>query len=339
LHRIDERYLEILDPPQGAYVGKARIANLDSNYRTLAEMRADFNPGRTFRIRASTLQGEDRKIVLGDDSYLSFLAAPLEAYSVQVQSRIFHYFKREYIKILDGYDFLEGKAFKDVLSIPSESRLVLFGPDMGGVTLYQKRKNQNYKLLHETCVLEQVQRIDQLAPYFSRMAYRGQLVVDANHDNVLDYFSFWQSKTHRHKGLLHGLVSSGRQGAMLDYLVPSDLRFLRDYHRKHRISVLNFFRDLDQDGHLEFLVSSPMAVKAGKENLVPWYEIYQIRGRQLENVSHKFPEFFKHLRFKLHELRIEREKDVLGAGSLYSDWYAAYLQALRRLEQLKNFES
>jgi len=82
-----------------------------------------------------------------------------------------------------------------------------------------------------------------------------------------------------------------------------------------------------------------MAVKAGKENLVPWYEIYQIRGRQLENVSHKFPEFFKHLRFKLHELRIEREKDVLGAGSLYSDWYAAYLQALRRLEQLKNFES
>jgi tetratricopeptide (TPR) repeat protein len=335
LHRIEERYLEILDAPHGDYIGKARIANIDSNYRTLAQMETVFEPGRSLRIRASTLQGEDRTIVLGDDSYLSFLAVPLEAYSVQVQSRIFHYFKRDYMKILDGYDFLEGRAFKDVFAIPSESRLALFGPDLGGITVFQKAKDQSYSLVHETRLLEQIQRIERFQPFFSRIAYRGQLIVDANHDNILDYFSFWQSKTHKHKGLLHGLVSAGEKGALIDYLIPSDLRFLADYHRKARISVLNFFRDLDQDGRLEFLVFRPMAVKAGKENLVPWWEIYQIRGRRLENRSAYFPDFFKHLRLKLHEIRSQRERGVLGSGTLYSDWYAAYLKALRRLEQLK----
>jgi tetratricopeptide (TPR) repeat protein len=332
LHQIRSRYVNVIEQPEGDRVGSGRISNLDANYSTQAELEEEFLYGERLRILESTVQSKDKVMLFDDESYLAFFSVPKEGYSVQHQTRVYHHFRKDALKLPAQYKFLEKEVFAEIFEVPSESRLVLFGPEGGGLSIYAKETAGTYLLMHQIRIPEMIANIERYQRNYSRIDYVGSLIVDVNDDHVLDYLTLWRSKVRNHRALIHASVST-LEGKFRDFLLPTDLNFIQNYALKTRISLLNFLRDSDLDGYLEILVSRPFSVIPGKQYQVPWFEIFQIREDNLSNVSREFANFYDEQRKDLRRLRKRKESEMKSLMQ-YENWYAGYLKAIQRLQQL-----
>jgi len=332
LHQIDARYVEVVEEPAGERVGLGKIVNLDANYSARAEMEKDFLYGERVQILQSTVHDKDQVMLFDDESYVSFFSVPKEGFSIQDQSRVFHHFRKDALKLEPEYEYLKGQVFSEIFEMPSESRLVLFGPEGGGMTLYGKESSGTPLLMHQISIHKMIEKIERYQRNYSRIDYVGSLVIDLNDDQVLDYLTLWRSNVRSHRALIHAAVSNV-EGKFRDFLIPTDLTFIANYGLKSRISLLNFLRDTDLDGHLEILVSRPYAAVSGMAYQVPWFEIFQIRKDNLENASREFPGFYQEQKKDLRRLRRNKEKNMKNRLR-YESWYAGYLKAMQRLQEI-----
>ena len=329
LHQIDSKYIEVLEPPEGEKLGLGKISNVDLEYSARAELEKNFRFGERVEILESTVHDRDQVILFNNESYASFFALPKEGFKIKVQAEVFHNFSKEALKLEPQYEFLRNEIFSDIYEIPGESKVVLFGPEGGGVTLFAKDTNGIPLLMHQIKIHEMVKSIPRYERNFSRINYLGAMIIDVNNDNTLDYLTLWRSHLQSNRALIHAAVSNA-EGKFRDFLVPTDISFIPEHQFKPRISLLNFLRDSDLDGHLEILVYRPFSVISGESYQIPWFEIFQIEKDNLVNTSKRFPEFYADQGQSLRNLRKKKEEST-GSKLQYQSWLAGYLKVMARL--------
>jgi tetratricopeptide (TPR) repeat protein len=328
LHRLNRRYLKIIQPQRGEAMGEAYIADIDGDYEAIAEIEELFDKGTEFDIMEAGSFASDRMIKFDDENYVKFFSIPKSSYTLRRQDRVYFHFLREPLQIMDGYDFLREEDFADILQIPAEQRLVLFGPDDGGVSLFHDGTRRS---LFKTRVAEKLS--GRYRGLYDRLFYRGYLILDVNNDGVLDYLSLWQSRENRKHGFLH-ILSSVMEGGYQDAVLLTTLDFLPDYNFSERISILHFLRDLNEDGILEFIVHDIMSVRADSPWSVPYSSIYSFETGALRNVSRTFPVYMREEKRKLKELELHVLNSPEMTNSQLAEWDRNYNAAMEQINKL-----
>ena len=329
LHQIDAKYIQVIDPPEGEKLGVGKIHNLDFDYSARAELEKSFRFGERVEIVRSTVHDRDQVMLFDNESYASFFSIPKEGFTVKDQAKVFHNFSKEVLKLEAEYEFLKNEVFAEIYEIPSESRMVLFGPEGGGVSVFTIDSNKTPLPIHQIKIHEMVKDIPRYERNFSRIDYLGSMVIDVNNDDVLDYLTLWRSHIQSNRALIHAAVSNS-EGKFRDFLIPTEMGFVAEYQFKSRISLLNFLQDSDLDGHLEILVYRPFSVISGESYKIPWYELFKIEKDNLVRSSRKFPEFYADQRQMLKKLRKKKEEEIQSKLQ-YQSWLAGYLKVMERI--------
>jgi hypothetical protein len=314
-------------------MGEAIVVNLDEDYETTSEVTEQFKRGDKVQILSSRSVAPEKTIELDEDNLISFLSIPLKSFVVRHYSRVYFLFRKEFVAIESGLEFLGNYAFEEAFRIPSEEKIVLMGPEEGGVYLFDMRQGQS-SLIHATdFVTGYSKNLSRNQKPLDRPVYRGSMVVDVNLDDILDYVCVWQSQTDPQFGVLHLVIS--RDGRYEDLYLDTELSHIENYQSSSRISPLHFLRDTNEDGRIEFFLNRPMYSRRVKEAAVPFFEWYELEGVQLREVSSRFPDFYMQESVNLRGLLQQKEMEHGEDGYLYQVFYASYQQAVERLEVLR----
>ncbi|MBW7875096.1 MAG: tetratricopeptide repeat protein [Candidatus Cloacimonetes bacterium] len=334
MHKIHSRYLDIkFWPSDKGAMGEAVVVNVDEDYETTSEVIEQFKRGDKVQILSSRSVAPEKTIELDEDNLISFLSVPLKSFVVRRYSRVYFLFRKEFIQIEAGLEFLGNYAFQEAFRIPSEEKIVLMGPEEGGVYLFDMRQGQS-RLIHATDFATlQNKKMSRNQRPLDRPMYRGSMVIDLNRDDVLDYVCVWQSLTDPEAGAIHIVVS--RDGGYEDLILETSLTHIENYQNMSRISPLHFLRDTNEDGRIEFFLGRPIYSKRVKEAAVPFFEWYEMSGTEILDVSSRFPDFYMQQSVNLRDLLEHREIEHGENSYLYQVFYASYQLAVDRLEQLR----
>ena len=339
LHRIHSKYLKIKTYPNGDYIGSGTVTNIDSEYTTTAQVDSIFDSNQFVDIISGTSSGLERTMILDEENFMSMQTTPGESYKIRAKERIYHHFNRDKVSIQGNYRFLSDFLFEDIYVIPSENKLITFGPDMGSVNLFQKvteNRSTKYIVRHSTDVDIEVTK-QRYKANFERTLYRGNLILDCNNDNILDYISIWQSFNKPEKGLIH-VLKSNLNGSYQDFFLPTDIRHLNNFASIKRISPIHFLKDLDKDGLIEFKLSEPLANSSRKEDFIPLTRYYNLDNKRITDVSGKFPIKIKNQILRLRKL--QKNKIQYSRDNYYKQpWYRNYLKAMNKLEKILSHSS
>ncbi len=331
MHSIHEKYLNIrFWPSDTGAMGQATVANLDDQYFTEAEIKESFRRGTQLEVLAGHRVAPEKMIQLDEENFISLISAPQQSWDVRKGASLYHYFERDSITLDRGLEFLNAFEFEDIRSIPSENRLVLFGPEGGGIHLLDVSRPQPDILFSASFQERQLTLRNQ--DRLQKPAYSGYTVIDLNRDDVLDYIALWQDRKDSMKGMLHILVS--HNGVMQDLILPAELTPSKDNEVSEKVSPVRFLRDLDEDGMIELLLPNSYEVRNEPVSRVPFARFYQIQAGKPVDISARFPSYYRDLqgviRTKIAEARIRFGED----GYPYRVLTESGLAALEEAEKL-----
>lgn len=335
LHRIHSKYLEIKDYPVGDSIGSGIVTNLDSHFSTTSQISSVFEGGQLLDVLSGTLKGLERTVILDEENFMSMHSAPRASYKVRLNTRTYHHFDREKLQLQDQYEFLSNYLFEDIYAIPSENKLVTFGPDMGSVNLFTRSssKANTYSEIHSTQLDKEILG-QKYKANFEQILYKGNLILDCNNDGILDYLSIWQSTNRSEKGILHALMSQGSDSYQ-DFFLPTDLRHIDNFSEVKQISPIHFLKDIEKDGMIEFELSQPLVNSRLLSDFVPLKRYYHLQGRKIVEVSSRYP-----YKLKVQQLALRQsfKSMIRNADEDFrtQTWYSNYVKALQKLESLQN---